>query len=141
MFAIVVYNPARDYLLELNRRAQLILHEYIYEIDSEEELPSYRISEFNPSKTIPVPQQTHVEDIYGKTIFEDGKIPIVYISIRDDNGNLRHIDFATVILVHELAHLLQENSGHDEEFLQIENELLEIAYQLELIDRHINLDS
>lgn len=143
MYAVIVYDSARDYLLELNRRARLILEDYVSDVEYPSELedyiPEYRILEYCSTCGI-IPERTQNEEIYGKTIFEQGKIIIIYINIRDESGNLRHIDVSTIILVHELAHLLQEKSGHDEEFKEIEQELLEIAYQLELVDREVSIE-
>ena len=147
MYAIVVYNPVRDYLAELDRRARLILRDYVSDIEDYDEvddyIPRYRIVDFNTNTSIGMSKEsedirdiTNMDaDVYGQTVFETGKIPVIYINIKDENNNLRHIDICTVILIHELAHLLQEKSGHDQEFTQIEHELLEIAYQMELIDK------
>lgn len=131
MYALIIYNPVRDYIVELNNKAQILLTTYLLNTNTSN--PEFRLQEYRYT-------DSPLQYVYGKTIFEEGKTPVIYINLRSKDGILKDMDVCTVILIHELTHLLQMKSGHDDEFTKIESRLLDIAYDLGIVRKNVVLD-
>lgn len=62
----------------------------------------------------------------------------IFLCLKDENGEYYDLNMLVYVLLHEVAHLLNdENIGHTKEFYDIFDDLLEKAYKIGVYNKEI----